>query len=330
MAKNKKNKMDPQSANSGDRMKHALNLELLTRMRSWPSVSYSETHSGAGIYEAELQDPRKQHIRNLRDLVTWERLNRLGNNSSLQSTAGEEFFKRLTEWWGNQENPFEKYPGSARQALDFLLSIGKKFKFRLTENDENAVRRLKSAMKPGKEHVEVKQASFRDEMVWLSEPDFLLLVVDPFKLFDSFDINDKQPQSDKESADDLPQNDIEPSENLSRKEIGFAYGHIDLATVKKFTETIEQKGSAVIHFWWPTSYQGLDTALKDAVGRGIKQSHEFFESWAGNDSNRQYHAFNDGHNHRSSLIGIGGGALIVKEVSELDWKSSWLSRYVKP
>ena len=42
--------MDRKAANDGDRLKHALLLEVLVRTQTWPRVVYSETHAGAGVY----------------------------------------------------------------------------------------------------------------------------------------------------------------------------------------------------------------------------------------------------------------------------------------
>jgi hypothetical protein len=37
------------AANPGDQLKHGLLAELLSRCVDWPSLTYAETHAGAGI-----------------------------------------------------------------------------------------------------------------------------------------------------------------------------------------------------------------------------------------------------------------------------------------
>src|SRR4051794_33862495 len=75
MAKAKKSvDMDEKSANPGDRMKHALSLEVLCRTVDWPIVTYSETHAGAGVYNESKQRPASAYIRTLRERALWELL----------------------------------------------------------------------------------------------------------------------------------------------------------------------------------------------------------------------------------------------------------------
>jgi 23S rRNA A2030 N6-methylase RlmJ len=60
-------KIDKKAANDGDRLKHALLLEILARVTSWPAVVYAETHAGAGIYLQGGQDADHSYIRDLHD-----------------------------------------------------------------------------------------------------------------------------------------------------------------------------------------------------------------------------------------------------------------------
>jgi hypothetical protein len=49
MAGDRSPDMDLHSANPGDRLKHALLLEILEGTHDWPDVTYAETHAGSGI-----------------------------------------------------------------------------------------------------------------------------------------------------------------------------------------------------------------------------------------------------------------------------------------
>lgn len=316
MAKRKnaedENKMDEKSANPGDCMKHPLNLELISRTQLWPSFCYSETHAGAGVYKESKQKPSDPHIRQLRERVMWENLKVLKATIPPQLIApasvnspGKLFLDLLSSWWDLPEN-FSKYPGSARQVAEFLRTTERQnFEIRLTENHDKTCNRLKKAM-AFEDKATVEQSSFLDEISWLLEKDNLLAVVDPFAICDSID-------------------------GLGRKNVGIEFGYIDLAIVKDFLKGIEKKANAIIHFWWPLAYQGNDATMKASVVSGNQQAKDLFKQWCEiAPDTRFYHAFHDGHNHKSSLLGLGGGASLVREVSELDWTSSWLSPYIKP
>ena len=178
--------MDKKSANPGDRMKHALS-EILARTAAWPNVTYSETHAGAGIYREANQKPAKPYIRNLRERVLWLLrptidLNRNASSARTQPVAGA-YLELLGQWWLKPEQ-FELYPGSATQAGEYLTTMNREFSLRLTEADPLTCQRLQAAVQgfPG----EVRCCSFEDEIDWLTEPDRLCLVVDPFRCVDSF------------------------------------------------------------------------------------------------------------------------------------------------
>lgn len=309
--KEKRNQMDEKSANPGDRMKHPLNLELLSRAKLWPSICYSETHSGAGIYQENLQKPSKPYISQLKEQVL--EISRsfkvIDSTQASEPTAirlaGKPFLDVLTDWW-SQPGKEAEYPGSARQVAEFLrITTPQNFEIRLTENHNETFNRLRNAMACEKSAI-LRQQSFSGEISWLLEKDNLLLVVDPFRIFDSF-------------------------VGLNAKKVGIHCGDIDLAIVDAFLQGIEAKANAIIHFWWPLVFQGLDKAKKTSVSRANREASAKFRRWCESaPDNRFYQAFHDGHSHKSSLIGIGGGASLVREVSRLDWKGSWLSPYITP
>src|SRR2546428_13208602 len=101
--------MNKKAANSGDQLKHTLLLEVLNGARAWPSVAYSETHTGAGIYRSENQTAG--FIADLRERVLKENLG--------SADAGSAYLKWLKIWWRLKTNR-DSYPGSALTALRWL------------------------------------------------------------------------------------------------------------------------------------------------------------------------------------------------------------------
>ncbi len=57
---------DKNSANEGDQLKHSLLAEVLSRCVVWHSLTYAETHAGAGIYLEANQRAQKPHIANIK------------------------------------------------------------------------------------------------------------------------------------------------------------------------------------------------------------------------------------------------------------------------
>jgi hypothetical protein len=301
--------MDEKSANPGDRLKHALSLEILARTAEWPSVSYSETHAGAGIYHESKQKPTQPYIRNLRECVLWELLRptigKQDNSSALrQRVAGAAYLELLGRWWFEPDK-FTSYPGSARQAGEYLKSSNRDFLLCLTEADEQTWRRLRTAVAdfPG----EAKYQSFEDEIEWLTGPDQLCLIVDPFRCVESFSGHAGLPEDT----------------------FGVAKGDIDHRIVRDILRRCQNKKAAVIHFWWPTTSQDGKSGVTAIVTESNRQIRNLFRSWESGAEGRCYCQFDDGHNHASALLGLGNGAAIVREIGQLAWNESWLRSYVR-
>jgi|GEM_PF-1633275 len=308
MAKKKTSvEMDEKSANPGDRMKHALSLEVLARTSKWGRVTYSETHAGAGIYRESKQKPAQPHIRNLRERVLWELLRpTLADNraeSPPKAIAGAAYLELLRQWW-LQPDQFGLYPGSARQAGDFLTSMNREFALRLTEFDESNCRRLQAAVKTFP--AEAKCCSFEEQLDWLTEPDDLYVVVDPFCCLDTFTGHDGIP------ADSF----------------GVAKGDIDHQIVRRILDRCSNKTAIVMHFWWPTTSQDGKSGITKVVTESHRATCKLFQTWASEVEGRCYRQFHDRHNHASALLGSGSGAAIVRDVGTLAWKQSWLSSFV--
>ena len=72
-SQNKKTSQGKNAANKGDWLKHALTSEVLAQCLDWPTITYAETHAGAGIFSADSQanaDSKYQHIRKLHAVVS--------------------------------------------------------------------------------------------------------------------------------------------------------------------------------------------------------------------------------------------------------------------
>src|SRR4051812_39581697 len=102
--------MGKKAANNGDRLKHALLLEVLERTGDWAGVVYAETHAGAGAYHAGDQTKDK-YILDLRQKVE--------NAPTTATGPGFAYLTWLREWWGDPANR-ESYPGSAVTVLRWL------------------------------------------------------------------------------------------------------------------------------------------------------------------------------------------------------------------
>ena len=96
-AQNSRLNMDEKAANNGDRLKHALLLEILGRAApSWPTVVYAETHAGAGVYYQEEQSKQgQQYISDLRALIS----ETISSGSPAPESAGFNYFAALKRWW---------------------------------------------------------------------------------------------------------------------------------------------------------------------------------------------------------------------------------------
>jgi len=161
------------AANEGDQLKHALLAEVLLRCLDWPSLTYAETHAGAGIYDAKSQTTDKAHIHKLKALVD-------GLENPDEATAGGEYARLLKTWWSDAEKA-DKYPGSVLQAAITLNRRGERLEpaqVRVTEACKEAHKRLTDAVEAF--GVKSRHAGFQNEIDWLTANDSLILLVDPF------------------------------------------------------------------------------------------------------------------------------------------------------
>ena len=160
---------DTNAANEGDILKHALLLEVLNRCQHWPTLSYSETHAGAGVYDSGLQE--KKHIESLKQ--------RVESTAAPKSGAGKLYYDGLSKWWSDPNNA-SMYPGSVLQAVRHLSSLNKleAGHIRVTEAVNASCSSLERALQ--RFSVRPKLAPFQDSLNWLTEYDHLVLLVDPF------------------------------------------------------------------------------------------------------------------------------------------------------
>lgn len=299
--------MDEKSANPGDRMKHALSLEVLSRTADWPTVTYSETHAGAGIYAESKQKPANAHIRALRERVMWELVRSAAGATAVERPTpvpGAAYLDLLKRWWDSPDQ-FGNYPGSARQAGDYLASQRRQFQLLLTECDLATCNRLKVAVKGFPSQVE--KDSFEPKLEWLTAPDHLYLVVDPFRCVESFTGH----------------------VNLPDGKFGVAEGDIDHGIVHKVLRLCSDRSAAVMHFWWPTTSQDGKSGVSAIVADSNKTTRGLFLTWESEKPGRCYRQYDDYHNHASALLGVGKGADIVRQVGKLAWDKSWLSPFLR-
>jgi cupin 2 domain-containing protein len=162
---------DKNAANDGDLLKHALLTEVLGHCAHWHSLTYAETHAGAGIYMAQNQTGGKPYIKKLRSTIA-----ELAEQPIQQ--AGGQYTSLLKNWWMEAGNE-ELYPGSAYQAVTLLRTMGnKEVVFRVTENCGQTYSRLKTAL--GEFGIMPEFSGFQFKIDWLTENDPLVLIIDPF------------------------------------------------------------------------------------------------------------------------------------------------------
>jgi hypothetical protein len=161
------------AANPGDQLKHGLLAELLSRCLDWPSLTYAETHAGAGIYSAAAQASPRDHIVRLQAKLR-------SSDETANVGAGAAYARLLSDWW-NQPRPSLDYPGSVVQAA-LLLRQGRTGRaaadIRVTEADPVAQQLLQNAT--AAIGVTSRCRGFQDEIGWLTETDSLVLLIDPF------------------------------------------------------------------------------------------------------------------------------------------------------
>jgi hypothetical protein len=213
---NKAPNMNQKAANYGDRLKHALLLEILRRTDDWPKVIYAETHAGAGIYHEKVQ-VKESYIRELRQSV------KSAPQPDDSLAAGAPYLAWLKDWWHDSENA-GSYPGSVLTALLWLQHRHSSvpFEIRVTEKDESTCNRLRKTFRQFK--AEARERSFTEELAWLTGSDDLILLVDPFGCVDSF--------------------------LTSGSDRGIDNGWIDHEVLCDILERCSKKERAVVSIWW--------------------------------------------------------------------------------
>lgn len=206
-------KMDTKAANEGDKLKHALLLEVVGRCTAWESLTYAETHAGAGIYHSADQDAEKPHIARLHELVASVAA------EPAEQTAGGRYFRLLRKWWACNERR-DSYPGSILQVVQFLSARNINAQFRVVEAHKPTFDRL--AMGLQAYAVIPQHDKFQNRIAWLTENDRLVLLIDPLSFQEDFD-EDRDPRL----------ND----------------GGIDIPTIATLLEPCWRKRSAMVLFW---------------------------------------------------------------------------------
>src|ERR1035441_1765647 len=174
--------MRQKAANRGDRLKHALLLESLKAIvesGTWRTLTYAETHAGAGKYLAADQEKPRQIEPLQRKVRRLERKAAQGIVTVGPEAAGATYLSLVKRWWQQEENwsgGRPMHPGSVAIAKKFLEErwASDRFSWRLTEASESTWKALQRTIR------EALNASFLDKLDWLTEQDHLLLLVDPF------------------------------------------------------------------------------------------------------------------------------------------------------
>jgi cupin 2 domain-containing protein len=200
---------DKNAANDGDLLKHAILSELLKQCAHWHSLTYAETHAGAGIYTATNQTSEKPYIRTLQSKIV-----------ELPKTpvreAGGQYTSLLKNWWMKAEND-GLYPGSVYQAALLLKNNleNKDVVFRVTEACEETYKRLTNAL--AESGVKPELSGFQFKIDWLTENNPLVLLIDPFAY----------------------------AEDAS----GLSKGYIDLGTLRSLLAPCWRKRACIVGFW---------------------------------------------------------------------------------
>jgi len=205
--------MAEKAANEGDKLKHSLLLEVLLRCKEWDSLTYAETHAGAGRYLAADQDKDNHYINNLSNLVAGLK------HKPAEETAGSRYFYLLQDWWSDNDRT-GTYPGSLLQAARFLMANKIKAEFRATEADKDTCDRLVKAVNDY--GIQPEQEKFQNKIEWLTKNDKLVLLIDPLSFAEDF---------------------FKASEKKVNK------GGMDLPTLAKLLDPCWEKKSAVVLFW---------------------------------------------------------------------------------
>jgi 23S rRNA A2030 N6-methylase RlmJ len=168
--------MNKKAANEGDKLKHPLLLEVLVRCKNWPSLIYAETHAGAGKYLAADQEDENRHITDLYNFFSDVK------EKPVEEAAGGSYYHLLQDWWAVKGK--DSYPGSVLQAARFLTRKQIKAEYRVTEADKDTHNRL--AKEVSEYEVQSECEKFQKKIDWLTEKDYLVLLIDPLSFGEDF------------------------------------------------------------------------------------------------------------------------------------------------
>jgi hypothetical protein len=160
------------AANMGDRLKGTLKSLVIDGCSTWTDFVYSESHAGKGVY------PHTDEIGELFDEVVKSKPSQTDDPAYL-------YHQLLNNWIKSKPQGNVDYPGSVVQALSCFTSKQTNVELRLTEYDKQTCGALRQNVLAFKKNliVDVKQASFQNEIPWLTatqDDKDLVLFLDPF------------------------------------------------------------------------------------------------------------------------------------------------------
>ncbi|WP_417745552.1 hypothetical protein [Rosistilla oblonga] len=203
---------DKNAGNTGDQLKHSLTAEVLMSCLDWPTITYAETHAGAGCFDAQAQSNEgKTHITDLKGRVASQEANE-------RQDAGGRYHELLASWWSETGNA-SMYPGSVVQSAIILDERKERPRpdFRVTEACPDTCERLKNSL--SEFGVSPVNDGFQNRIEWLTENDNLVLIIDPYALTE-------RGKFDK--------------------------GQVDLMQLSNVLDRCWQKSACVVGFWYST------------------------------------------------------------------------------
>lgn len=286
------------AANEGDMLKHPLICDVLflCSQQEWKSITYAETHAGAGVYSSEHQ--------NVGGCIAKLKQK---HDDAKEDTQADDYFFLLREFWQNPETPSTtsiKYAGSAVLAAMALKK--QKLKqpnicpcLRLTETDPVAFETLKTSLAgvfTGNNSAFdfdgttcIRQAGFQDNVDWLTSEDNLVLVIDPFKL------------------------------SLGSKAI--KDGGIDLFHLLQLMERCKKK-SATVGFWYSTDANSNRLGLPGYFAKTIFANYYITDT-------QNIRTFT-WKNYEMIWVGFGNGVKVVESLPTADaLNARWFCSSIK-
>lgn len=159
------NRQSRNAGNRGDRLKHAILLEILNSAIQKNICSYRESHAGAGYYDLN------KHSMELFNFLSTDDKNSLHG-------VGQLYGQILKQWWIKNVTT---YPGSIALASEILHGNSKsldKIDIRATEVDTKAFTRLLGLK--SEFNIELRNESFDKNFNWLCEGTSMVFLIDPF------------------------------------------------------------------------------------------------------------------------------------------------------